>query len=312
MAVLISGAILIGHAAVLLAIQLFAAPANDLLGSKWFARSPGASAAAILVSSLFVWLALKRNWARRSLLWKWNLAVVGTLVLAVIVVPFLRLRRHQQDLSVRSQIRQIGSNADWFFSDNPYRIFVSYEEIIGPAKFLKQIDSIQGEDYRMLFPIRRDSGWEEWSLMLPDGRKIDFPGQAKPIADGVRQRRLSDGRRFEISYRNGLPDGPFRAYLPDGTLWGEATYAQGRLVGPAWLVTRDGKKFNELTDGAAGQAAFVAGAVSGAAPHAACVVKSWHSVSAVMLLPVQYCWFSHRPCDADAHVALSRPAHTEL
>lgn len=114
-------------------------------------------------------------------------------------------------------MRQASATADWFFNENPYRIFVTYDDLIGPGKFLRSLASIQGEDYRALFPIRRDSDWGKWSLILPGGRKIDFGNQTKPFPDGVRKQRWADGRRFETTYRNGRPNGPFRAFLPDGT-----------------------------------------------------------------------------------------------
>lgn len=260
----IAASILIGFAAVLLAIQLVDPPMDDLLGWTRFRQNKGVGAAAIIVSAILGWWGLRRDWPRRGSLWKGNLAAFATLILALGVVPFFRLSRHNKDQSVRGQMRQASANVGWFFNENPYRIFVTYDDLIGPGKFLRSLASIQGEDYRALFPIRRGSDWEEWSLILPGGRKIDFGNQTNPFPDGVRKQRWPDGRRFETTYRHGRPDGPFRAYLPDGTLWGEATYEQGRLVGPAWLVTRDGRKFNELTDGAAGHAAFLKSAASGA------------------------------------------------
>ena len=66
---------------------------------------------------------------------------------------------------------------------------------------------------------------------------------------------LPDRSRFETTYHQGGPDGPLRAYFPDGALWGEATYVKSRVTGPSWLHTCDGRKFDELADGGAAQAA---------------------------------------------------------
>ena len=65
--------------------------------------------------------------------------------------------------------------------------------------------------------------------------------------DGVHTYAYVGGTRLEITYRGGVPDGPFRAYRANGRLWVEATYVRGRVVGPAWHHLPDGSKFDELT-----------------------------------------------------------------
>ncbi len=91
---------------------------------------------------------------------------------------------------------------------------------------------------------------------LPDGttfrrnrvvnRPPDPAGMEGRDQDGVHVYEIEGGGRYEITYRGGLADGPFRAYRADGRLWVEATYVRGRVTGPAWHYLPDGRKFDEL------------------------------------------------------------------
>jgi tetratricopeptide (TPR) repeat protein len=199
--------------------------------------------------------------------------------------------------------RQPAAAIDQFYLEYPYRIFLKYDEIVGPDKYMKAYNATDGEDLRVQFPIRQ--GWSDLlPVRLPDGTTVqrieviaaigksglvatypfpqgdqydpkrvyrldcgvsfrdwhvvDLPpdpaGREGRDQDGVHTYQFPDGRRFEITYRSGVPDGPFRAYHADGAPWGEATYRKGRVV-EAWLITRDGRKFDELKDGEAAQKA---------------------------------------------------------
>jgi hypothetical protein len=64
--------------------------------------------------------------------------------------------------------------------------------------------------------------------------------------DGVHTTLLGGGARWETTFRNGVPDGPFRSYNSDGSLSCEATYIHGRLTGPAWRFPGDGTRYDEL------------------------------------------------------------------
>ncbi|MBK8856668.1 MAG: tetratricopeptide repeat protein [Opitutaceae bacterium] len=91
---------------------------------------------------------------------------------------------------------------------------------------------------------------------LPDGttfrrnrvvnRPPDPAGMEGRDQDGVHVYALEGGVRYEITFRGGLADGPFRAYRADGRLWVEASYVRGRVTGPAWHYLPDGSKFDEL------------------------------------------------------------------
>lgn len=78
-------------------------------------------------------------------------------------------------------------------------------------------------------------------------RAPDPEGREGRDQDGVHIYPLGGAGRYEITYRGGVADGPFRAYREDGSLWVEATYQRGRVVGPAWHYLPDGTKFDELT-----------------------------------------------------------------
>lgn len=193
--------------------------------------------------------------------------------------------------------RQPAAGIDQFFLEYPNRIFLKYDELIGPERYGRAYNATDGEDLSVQFPIRQ--GWMELlSVRLPDGttvrrlevlaaigqsgliatyprpqdeqydptrvyrldcgvsfrdqRVVNLPpdpaGREGRDQDGVHTYLFPDGRRFEITYRGGVPDGPFRAFHADGAPWGEATYRNGRVV-EAWLITRDGRKFDELKDG---------------------------------------------------------------
>lgn len=96
--------------------------------------------------------------------------------------------------------------------------------------------------------------------LLPDGttfrnhrivnRRPDPAGMEGRDQDGVHVYDLGNNSRYEITYRAGMPDGPFRAYRADGSLWVEATYVKGHVVGPAWHHLPGGRKFDELAVGA--------------------------------------------------------------
>jgi len=73
----------------------------------------------------------------------------------------------------------------------------------------------------------------------------DPAGREGRDQDGVHVFQLPEGRRFEVTYRGGVPDGPFRAFYEDGKPWGEATYQKGKVV-EAWLIGRDGRRYDEL------------------------------------------------------------------
>lgn len=272
--------------------------------------------ASLLAAGWLVRSGLRRGWpGRRAQLIGWGTAAgvifFGFLALAVGALSTVRNSSKQKAMIPR----QAASAVDQFFIENPHRIFLRYDELVGPDRYLRAYNAADGEDLSFQFPVRQGCG-ESLSVRLPDGttvrrieviaavgqsglvatfplpqddqydpkrvyrldngvtfrdwRVVDRPpdpaGREGRDQDGVHVYQLSGGRRFEITYRGGVPDGPFRAFHGDGAPWGEATYRNGRVV-EAWLFTRDGRKFDELKDGEAAQKALnesLAAASSGA------------------------------------------------
>lgn len=202
--------------------------------------------------------------------------------------------------------RQPAAALDQFYLENGDRIFINYDDIVGPQAYIKSYHGTDGADISFQFPVRRQMH-DPLPVRLPDGTTITRfevlasvapsgliatyplpqepthnPGRVYQLETGLRFRgwyvtesppdpegregrdqdgvhvvQLPEGRRFEITYRGGVPDGPFKAFRADGSPWGEATYRNGRVV-EAWLISRQGRRFNELRDGTAAQEALYA------------------------------------------------------
>lgn len=270
----------------------------------------------VIVALLAAWLVLRsglrRDWpGRRGQLVGWGVgAAVMAGLLAAGAVAFSKVRESSK---LKSMIpRQLSAASDQYALEyGTGRIFVRYDELVGPRAYIKGYNPVDGEDMSIQFPIR--IGWgNSFTVRLPNGstvqrqevfaavgksgliatyprpqednydpqrvyllecgiayrgnRVVDLPPDPAGLEgrdqDGIHTYPFPDGRRWEITYRGGVPDGPFRAYYADGSPWSEATYRKGRVV-EAWLITRDGKKFDELKDGDAAEAAIEAGAKAG-------------------------------------------------
>jgi hypothetical protein len=120
------------------------------------------------------------------------------------------------------------------------------------------------------YPLPQDSGYDPHRVYRLDcgvafrGHRVvtlppDPAGREGRDQDGIHTYSLPDGRRFEVTYRGGVPDGPFRAFYADGSLWGEATYQNGRVI-EAWVLTRGSRRFDELNQGREANEALEAGA----------------------------------------------------
>jgi hypothetical protein len=214
-----------------------------------------------------LWLiacALRPYWRPR-----WIVALVGLVVIGAATLLALRLfdhRRNSQDQSISTY--QIRAAIDQYFVEHPHRVFLTYDDLIGPRRFLSGTNPVAGEDYHELFPVRADT--EFMSITMGDGRKniLIFTAKndgrivvhqspegkltgavaayeawlaAQDRSDGVHVTARPQGRRFETAWRGGVPDGPFRAYYADGKLWAEATYVRGAPAGRHVVYDRAGK-----------------------------------------------------------------------
>jgi len=206
------------------------------------------------------------------------LVVVIGLLAWFFVPAFLASKRAVEEKEILDHVFKYLVATDYFILEHPDRLFVLPDEMPGaagnPGKFFAPV---AGEDYAALFPIRRDhpllavttadgrqmiwfmyaskDGWGERGMVTvrPDGEML---GEAEVIKayrqvreagtpDGVHAKQFPDGSRFETTFRGGVPHGPFKAYRPDGKLWGEANYENGRVVGPCWNYPVTGERFDE-------------------------------------------------------------------
>jgi hypothetical protein len=218
---------------------------------------------------------------RRRFPWEAGAAVVIVLgLLGWFLVPrYLEMKRASQEKLIRDHVFVYLGAADQFFRENPTRLFVRQDEMVGPSHPLRQaFASEAGEDYGALFPIRRDH--PELAVKTADGRRViwfiyddaeghpqrglasirangDLDGSpeerttyrqllARQKHDGPLVKQFPDGSRFETTYRGGYPHGLFKATYPDGKTWGEANYDNGRVTGPCWNYPRSGLRFDEM------------------------------------------------------------------
>src|SRR5690349_22069853 len=67
---------------------------------------------------------------------------------------FGTVRQSSGDKAILCNLRQLAAAADQYFLENNKTV-VSYEELVGPDKYVKAIRPVRGEDYRPLFPFKQ-------------------------------------------------------------------------------------------------------------------------------------------------------------
>ncbi len=200
-----------------------------------------------MIASLgFVWLARVRGWAtwRRAML-------VAAATLASGAGPHL-VGKAGQEVAQSSrrkaaQPRQIAAAIDQYRAENGVDV-VEYDDVVGPKRYIGTVFPVDGEDHRAMFPVHPFT--HTLSLRLNDGIVVSYgraddiavtstrfapaepfyPAGKAPPADGVYRSALADGTQWEVTYREGVPHGPFRVYHADGRLWGEGLYDDGLPV----------------------------------------------------------------------------------
>ena len=220
---------------------------------------------------------------KRGRRFPWEAVVALVVVIGLLgwfLVPrYLEMKQASQEKMILDHMFKYLAGADRFFRENPGRLFVRFDELVGPTREAKaDFVPVAGEDYRGLFPIRRDPtrlavrtadgrtlAWfahddpdgKPWRDMVSERANGELAGAAEIITayrqllvrekhDGVQVQQFPDGSRFETTYHGGVPHGPFKAYDPDGKLWGEANYENGRVTGPCWNYPHQGARFDEL------------------------------------------------------------------
>jgi hypothetical protein len=219
----------------------------------------------LVIPLAFGWLiycSLQRRWRPIQILALLSAVAAGVTVLGYFFTA--KIRHRSQDSAIATY--QIQAAVEQFFFENPQRVFVNYEDVIGPQRYVKAARAHGGEDYHELFPLRAD--YEAMGVTMGDGRvNLVLRGasfvqhlpngelRGNPESVRVYQALLSSrkdrkgvhvtspfqGGRFETTWRGGVPEGRFRAYYADGKVWAEATYVHGVPSGRHVVYDRAGK-----------------------------------------------------------------------
>jgi type IV pilus assembly protein PilA len=117
---------------------------------------------------------LVRSYLNRSL--KQDAAMVAVYnpvtigMLSAMAIPaFQKVRASSQEKAVLNNLRQLSAAADQYYLENGVSS-VTFDQLVGPDRYIKRIPSVAGEDYRQL----RFSLGEPLQVRLPDGRVVRY------------------------------------------------------------------------------------------------------------------------------------------
>ena len=101
----------------------------------------------------------------------YNPVTIG--MMAAIAIPayqnFQKVRVDSQDKAITNNLRQLAAAADQYYLENGVDS-TTYDKLVGPGKFVKQIQTIAGENYRTL----KFKQGEPLSVRTSDGRVIKY------------------------------------------------------------------------------------------------------------------------------------------
>ena len=206
-----------------------------------------AAAALAIGATIIGW---RRGWATRRRI-TWGNRVLALLSIGVLGQLFSwtkrSMQRDREDVEVSCCLAFFKASADQFFLENGNRFFVTFDELVGPDRYVRTMSTAADNPYRALFPLHQDTSVLDFmQIRLPDGRKAPSGKHrhGTPPPDGVHTTRFGYDTRLEVTYRGGVPHGPLRAYSRDGQLWAQANYVNGRIIGPCWNQAM-GERFDE-------------------------------------------------------------------
>lgn len=84
---------------------------------------------------------------------------------------FRQVRHTSRDKAVLCNLRQVASATQQYFLETGFK-GCSFDDIVGPKKYLTRIEVVQGENYRDIFPVRDD--FTEVSVTTESGRVITY------------------------------------------------------------------------------------------------------------------------------------------
>ena len=90
----------------------------------------------------------------------------------LIVQSFRQVRHNSQDKSVLCNLRQLAAAGSQYFLENDDKEWCTYDGLVGQKKYLTTVQTIQGEDYREDFPLRK--GFMEISVTTERGHVITY------------------------------------------------------------------------------------------------------------------------------------------
>ena len=105
---------------------------------------------------------------------------------------FGRVRQSSGDKAILCNLRQLAAAADQYFLENNKTV-VSYDDLVGPDKYVKAIRPVRGEDYRTLFPFEQGG---TLTVEVGHDRTISY-GDA-PVGDVIRVEALRTGPRGAV------------------------------------------------------------------------------------------------------------------
>lgn len=118
---------------------------------------------------------LVRSYLNRSM--KQDLVAVGIynpvtigLVAAMAIPAFQKVRMASQDKAILNNLRQLSAAADQHYLETGTRS-ATYDQLVGPDKYVRALIPVAGEDYRTL----RFQQGQPLRVRLPDGRSLQYP-----------------------------------------------------------------------------------------------------------------------------------------
>jgi type IV pilus assembly protein PilA len=112
----------------------------------------------------------------------YNPVAVG--LLAAMAIPaFQKVRMASQEKAIVNNLRMLSAAADQYYLENGTRT-ATYDQIVGPQRYVTVLNPVVGENYRTLRFVQG----QPLRLQLPDGRAIQFPPGTVTPAPGANRR----------------------------------------------------------------------------------------------------------------------------
>ncbi len=134
-----------------------------------------------LLASPLVGLAV--GWARRA---TWRSVARACVVCIVTGMPVTwlggavhRVRASSRESAVYCNLGALAAAADQYWLEHGSKVELHYEDLVGPSRYVKAVNSIVGEDYRSNFPLRMG---DHLRAKLANGSSVVYYSQ-DPRAD---------------------------------------------------------------------------------------------------------------------------------